>query len=88
MNNNSKWNGRVSPIDGDAIVIPNIQHVDNGNVVISHKRMEETVQIDQKGFLDHLSNKNEDEDEDEFQEKKKPQVPKLKPFELVCIRSD
>ena len=86
MNNNSILNGQVSPIDANAIVIPNKQHVDNGNVAISNKRMEETVRIEQKDLPGRLSNKNEDEDE--FQEKKKPQVPKLKPFELVCIRND
>ena len=39
--------------------------------------METTEQID-----------NKNEDEDEFQEKKKPQVPMLKPYELVYIRND
>jgi hypothetical protein len=76
-NGHHKSNGKISPINEDTM--KKLENNNHSNGTISEKMVEK------KNFIQRLFKKDENDKEKEIVQKKKPEGPKLKNFEIVRI---
>lgn len=76
--------GKVSPTDEDTIDKLSKQEINNTHVKLPEDSAEPTEAIAKKSIFARLFKKKE-HTENEVQEKKTPEGPKLKAFEIVCF---
>jgi hypothetical protein len=77
-------NGRITPINGDIVK----QEIKYTNTIAPNDPIEPKQDIAKKNFIYRLfqKDKNKIEKEKEPVQKKKPEGPKLKRFEIVCFQ--
>jgi len=86
-NGHPKSNGKVGPIDEHTTKQLGVPEHNNTKVMVPSDTAETKQEVVKKNFIYRLFKKDEKEKEKEAQEKKKPQGPKLKTFEIVCLKS-
>ena len=82
-NGHAKSNGRVSPMDEETIERMGKQEIKNTNLLVPEDPVEPTPTVVKKSFIARLFKKEQQEKKEVEEEKKKPDVPKLKSFEIV-----
>ncbi len=86
-NGHLKSNGKVSPMDEHTIKELGIPESNNTNVMVPSDTTETTQEVIKTNLIYRLFKKDGKEKEKEPEEKKKkPQGPKLKTFEIVCLK--
>lgn len=73
--------GKVNPTDGETIKKLSQQEINNTHVKLPEDPVQPTEAITKKSIFARLFKKKEKE----AQTKKKPEGPKLKAFEIVCL---
>jgi hypothetical protein len=83
-----KSNGSVSPVDEETMKKLGNQQNNHTNGKVPDTTIESPVTVVKKNFIQRLFKKDEKEKEKEVVQKKKPEGPKLKNFEIVRIHFD
>ncbi|CAF3526768.1 unnamed protein product [Rotaria sp. Silwood1] len=80
LNGNLKSNGRVVPLNNGPVKLSDKEEIDDTNIKIPNNSIEPTQKVDMTSLENGLPKTDENEKESEV--KKKPEVPKLKPYEI------
>jgi len=85
-NGHPKSNGKVSPLDEHTTKPLGIPEDNNTKFMVPNDAVEIKQEVVKKNFIYSLFKKDEKQKEKEAEQKKKPQGPKLKTFEIVCLK--